>query len=150
MGHVLLWLRLDVRREQFAAKTGEALAAEADQAAVDLHFEEVVERLVMQNLHFGAWLKGSRSYQEVQRNVLEPGDVRMLPYDEQLVFVTGAKPFRTRKLRFFEDPFYIARATDIRNGGRGPAQTVGPYVPQKGIRHDWQDKAQSGTGNSRP
>jgi type IV secretion system protein VirD4 len=98
-----------------------------------------VEYRQSQNLHFGAWLKGSRSYQEVQRNVLEPGDVRMLPYDEQLVFVTGVKPFRTRKLRFFEDPFYVARATDIRKGGRGPTQVNGPYVPQKQIRHDWHD-----------
>ena len=97
-----------------------------------------VEYRQSQNFHFGAWLRGSRSYQEVQRNVLEPGDVRMLPYAEQLVFVTGAKPFRTRKLRFFEDPFYIARATDIRRGGRGPSQATGPYVPQRSVRHDWQ------------
>ena len=98
-----------------------------------------VEYRQSQNLHYGAWFKGSRSYQEVQRNVLEPGDVRMLPYDEQLVFVTGTKPFRTRKLRYFEDPFYIARATDIRRGGRGPSQANGPNVPRSQIRHDWHD-----------
>jgi type IV secretion system protein VirD4 len=102
-----------------------------------------VEYRQSQNLHFGIWLKGSRSYQEVQRNVLEPGDVRMLPYDEQLVFVTGAKPFRTRKLRYFEDPFYIARATDIRLGHRGPSQANGPNVPRQQIRHDWHDPVQT-------
>src|SRR6202000_1568132 len=88
-----------------------------------------------QNLHFGAWLKGSRSFQEVQRNVLEPGDVRMLSYREQLVFVTGAKPFRTRKLRYFEQPLYRARATAVRRGERGPSQTNGPYVPREKIQH---------------
>ena len=102
-----------------------------------------VEYRRSENYHFGAWLKGSRSFQEAQRNVLEPGDVRMLPYNEQLVFVTGAKPFRTRKLRYFEDPFYVARATDIRRGGRGPSQQKGPYVPRKQIRHDWTDTSQS-------
>lgn len=96
-----------------------------------------VEYRQSQNFHFGSWLKGSRSFQEVQRNVLEPGDVRMLPYREQLVFVTGAKPFRTRKLRYFEDALFRARATDIRHGERGPIQTHGPYVPQREIRHDW-------------
>lgn len=96
-----------------------------------------VEYRQSQNFHFGSWLKGSRSFQEVQRNVLEPGDVRMLPYREQLVFVTGAKPFRTRKLRYFEEPLYRARATDIRRGERGPSQANGPYVPRRKIQHDW-------------
>jgi type IV secretion system protein VirD4 len=109
-----------------------------------------VEYRQSQNLHFGAWLKGSRSFQEVQRNVLEPGDVRMLPYDEQLIFVTGAKPFRTRKLRYFEDPFYLSRATDIRRGHRGPSQNNGPYVPRRTIKHDWQDSGQSGTPSKTP
>jgi type IV secretion system protein VirD4 len=96
-----------------------------------------VEYRQSQNLHFGSWMRGSRSYQEVQRNVLEPGDVRMLPYDEQLIFVTGSKPLRTSKLRYFEEPYYSSRATDIRGGGRGPTQVNGPYVPQRKIRHDW-------------
>jgi type IV secretion system protein VirD4 len=96
-----------------------------------------VEYRQSQNFHFGSWLKGSRNFQEVQRNVLEAGDVRMLPYDEQLIFVTGSKPFRTRKLRFFDEPLYRARATDIRRGERGPSQAGGPYVPQEKIQHDW-------------
>ena len=94
-----------------------------------------VEYRQSQNFHFGSWLKGSRNFQEVQRNVLEAGDVRMLPYGEQLVFVTGAKPFRTRKLRYFEERLYRARATDIRSGFRGPSQGNGPYVPQVKIQH---------------
>jgi type IV secretion system protein VirD4 len=96
-----------------------------------------VEYRQSQNYHFGSWMRGSRSYQEVQRNVLEPGDVRMLPYDEQLIFVTGSKPLRTRKLRYFEEPLYKARATDIRSGGKGPDQTNGPYTPRQEIIHDW-------------
>jgi type IV secretion system protein VirD4 len=96
-----------------------------------------VEYRQSQNYHFGAWMRGSKSYQEVQRNVLEPGDVRMLPYDEQLIFVTGTKPLRTRKLRYFEEPLYKARATDIRAGEKGPDQAHGPYTPRQNIAHDW-------------
>lgn len=79
----------------------------------------------------------SRNYNEVQRNLLEPGDVRTLPYDEQLVFVTGTRPFRTSKLRYYEEPMFKTRMTDIRKGGRGPSQANGPQVPYKKVRHDW-------------
>jgi type IV secretion system protein VirD4 len=81
--------------------------------------------------------RGSRNYHEVQRNLLEPGDVRTLPYNEQLVFVTGTKPFRTSKLRYYEEPMFKARMTDIRKGDRGPSQAKGPQVPYKKVQHDW-------------
>jgi type IV secretory pathway TraG/TraD family ATPase VirD4 len=71
--------------------------------------------------------------------MLEPGDVRMLPYDEQLVFVTGTKPFRTKKIRYYEEPLFKARATDIRAGGSGPCQAGRLSVPQKRVVHDWVD-----------
>ena len=71
--------------------------------------------------------------------MLEPGDVRMLPYGEQLVFVTGTKPFRTKKIRYYEEPLFKARATDIRAGGSGPSQAGGLSVPQKRVVHDWVD-----------
>jgi type IV secretion system protein VirD4 len=96
-----------------------------------------VEYRQSHNIHLGSWMRGSRSYQEVQRNVLEPGDVRKVPYDQQLVFVTGTKPFKTRKLRYFDEPLYRQRATDIRSGGKGPDQSKGPYVPRKDVTHDW-------------
>jgi len=76
--------------------------------------------------------------------MLEPGDVRMLPYDEQLVFVTGTKPFRTKKIRFYEEPIFKARATDIRAGGSGPSQVGGPLVPQQRVNHDWVQQLKPG------
>jgi type IV secretion system protein VirD4 len=87
--------------------------------------------------HGGPLGRQSQSYSEVQRNLLEPGDVRTLPYDEQLVFVTGIKPFRTKKLRYFEERLFKARATDVLKGGRGPDQSKGPRVPFKTAHHDW-------------
>jgi type IV secretion system protein VirD4 len=105
------------------------------------------EKRRSESYHLGAWMRGSHNYQEVRRTVLEPGDVRMLPYDEQLVFVTGSKPFRTRKIRYFEEPLYKARATNIRKGGLGPSQAQGASVPSKTVAHDW---AQTAAARARP
>ena len=60
------------------------------------------------------WLPGlSRrqtvNYSEQVRPLLQPGDVRELPSDEQLLFVTGHKPFRTKKLRYYEQPMLQRR-----------------------------------------
>jgi type IV secretion system protein VirD4 len=53
----------------------------------------------------GIWGMAPRtvSYGEQVRPLLSPGDIRELPGDEQLVFVTGHKPMRTKKLRYFAD-----------------------------------------------
>jgi type IV secretion system protein VirD4 len=44
---------------------------------------------------------------------LSLGDIRELPVDDQLVFVTGYKPMRTRKLRYFADRTFIARVLPV-------------------------------------
>jgi type IV secretion system protein VirD4 len=53
----------------------------------------------------GIWGMAPRtvSYGEQVRPLLAPGDIRELSGDEQLVFVTGHKPMRTKKLRYFTD-----------------------------------------------
>jgi type IV secretion system protein VirD4 len=43
------------------------------------------------------------SQSEQVRPLLSPGDVRELPMDDQLVFVTGFKPMRVKKLRYYTD-----------------------------------------------
>lgn len=40
------------------------------------------------------------SRSEVERPLLEPGEIRALPDDTQLVFVAGHRPLRTRKLQY--------------------------------------------------
>ncbi len=42
----------------------------------------------------------SVSRSQVERPLLEPGEIRALPDDEQLVFVAGHRPLRTRKLQY--------------------------------------------------
>ena len=98
---------------------------------------QITEKRRSESYHLGAWMRGSHNFQEVRRAVLEPGDVRMLPYDEQLIFVTGTKPFRTKKVRYYEEPFFKARATDTRAGYRGPSQATGAALPRTFVKHDW-------------
>ena len=51
----------------------------------------------------------SITYSESTRPLLLPGDVRELPYDTQLVFVTGHPPLRCKKVRHFGDPLFRKR-----------------------------------------
>lgn len=88
----------------------------------------------------------SRTYSEQQRNLLEAGDVRQLPYDEQLVFVTGTKPLRTLKIRYYEMAPFKDRATDIRAGGTGPDQSARIDVPNPGgATNPWYGVKPAGT-----
>jgi type IV secretion system protein VirD4 len=54
----------------------------------------------------------SVSQSEHVRPLLTPGQVRTLPYDQQLVFVTGFRPFRTPKLRYYERADLLGRVID--------------------------------------
>ncbi len=46
---------------------------------------------------------GSVSHAEQVRPLMPPGDIRELPPDEQLVFVTGCPPIRAGRVRYFAD-----------------------------------------------
>lgn len=53
--------------------------------------------------------KGAITYREERRPLLLPGDVRSLPQDEQLIFVSGCKPIRSKKLRFDQERVFVDR-----------------------------------------
>jgi type IV secretory pathway TraG/TraD family ATPase VirD4 len=69
-----------------------------------------------------AWFKGSRSISEQRRPLLDAGEVRRLGYDEQLVLVTGEKPFRTKKVQWFRHRLLRKFGTNLRKGGEAPGQ----------------------------
>lgn len=52
----------------------------------------------------------SVSRSTTERPLLEPGEIRALPDDQQLVFVAGHRPLRTRKLRYDRRKPYRRRA----------------------------------------
>lgn len=61
-----------------------------------------------------------------RRVLLLPGDVRAFPPDEQLVFVSGFKPFRTRKIKADQEVMLASRLV---------AATVPP--PRVAVETDW-------------
>ena len=73
---------------------------------------------------------------EAQRALLLPQEVITLPRDEQIILIESSPPIRTRKIFFYEDPFFIARAYNKKNprqGGPPPCYvpTQEPYDPRK-------------------
>jgi len=54
--------------------------------------------------------RASVTRSETERPLLEPGEIRALPDEEQLVFVAGHRPLRTRKLRYDRRQPFRARA----------------------------------------
>jgi len=75
--------------------------------------------------------RASVSRSEIDRPLLEPGEVRALPDDEQLVFVAGQRPLRTKKLRYDLRPPFRSRGA------------IPPPPPEAGVdspgvpRHPW-------------
>ncbi len=67
------------------------------------------------------------SAQETQRPLLTPGEVMQLPPDEELVMVSGARPLKAKKLRYFEDRNFTSRVLP---------PPVDPVLPER-RGHDW-------------
>jgi type IV secretion system protein VirD4 len=83
----------------------------------------------------------SVSHAEVERPLLEPGEVRALPDDVQLTFVAGFKPLRTRKVRYdTREPFRSrAKIPPPAAGARPDAPKVPPH-PWAGRRALGEDR----------
>lgn len=75
--------------------------------------------------------RASVSRGEVERPLLEPGEVRSLPDDEQLVFVAGQRPLRARKLKYDRRAPFRQRARLA-----APDQAAGLDVPPRPV-HPW-------------
>jgi type IV secretion system protein VirD4 len=63
------------------------------------------------------------SQSEQVRPLLSPGEVRELPVDDQLIFVTGYRPMRVKKLRYYTDALLKKRLLTP------PSQTERVNVP---------------------
>ncbi len=77
--------------------------------------------------------QGSTTIREERRPLLLPADVRALAGDEQLIFVSGAKPIRAKKLKFDQEPVFAAR---LRPSDKGNARLSSG--------HDWQEVGRLG------
>ena len=62
----------------------------------------------------GRWFGGSESKSEGRRPLLDPGDVRKLGMDEAIVLVTGTRPLRAKKIRWFALRRFCRRGVDLK------------------------------------
>ncbi len=90
-----------------------------------------------------SWLgSGHRSVSrsEQQRYILSEEDVRGLDDGKQFLFVNNAKPILADKIRYYEDPFFSARAGDYYHGAvASHVQTPGHADLPGKASIDWQD-----------
>ena len=88
---------------------------------------------------FGAG-RTSVSRSEVERPLLEPGEIRALPDDQQLVFVSGQRPLRTEKLLYDRREPFRSRAgqTPPDQAARvdGPGRPPHPWFGRRSLGRD--------------
>lgn len=73
---------------------------------------------------------------EVQRALLLPQEVVTLPRDEQIILIESVAPIKTKKIFWYQDPFFTKRVTDPKNPKKGGpprswVPTQEPYDPRK-------------------
>lgn len=84
----------------------------------------------------------SISRSEIERPLLEPGEVRSLPDDEQIVFAAGHRPFRTTKLKYDQRRPFRDRARLAPPPPDAPVDSPGrPSHPWAGHRALGEDPA---------
>lgn len=71
--------------------------------------------------------RGSVTWREESRPLLLASDVRQLPRGEQLTFVAGTKPLRTRKIKYDREPVFAGR---LRPASGTPQRLT--------TAHDWE------------
>lgn len=80
------------------------------------------------------------SRSEVERPLLEPGEIRALPDDEQLVFVAGRRPLRTKKVQYDRRQPFRRRAAIAAPGEGEPVDAPGrrphPWAGYRALGED--------------
>lgn len=82
--------------------------------------------------------RSSVSRSEIERPLLEPGEIRALGDDDQLVFVAGQKPLRTRKVRYdTRQPFRRRAAIPAPTGTTdSPGRASHPWAGRRALGED--------------
>lgn len=82
--------------------------------------------------------RSSVSRSQVERPLLEPGEIRALPDEDQLIFAAGSRALRTRKLRYDAREPFRTRARDA-----APDQAARKDAPPP-APHPWAGKRSLG------
>ncbi|MBX3429995.1 MAG: type IV secretory system conjugative DNA transfer family protein [Hyphomonadaceae bacterium] len=91
----------------FAAADGDTAKRIADMAGEVWELRESETRKRPQPIL--GWREGSTTIREERRPLMLPADVRALPRDEELIFVSGSKPIRAKKVKFDEERVFLER-----------------------------------------
>lgn len=75
---------------------------------------ELVQSQSYSGHRLNPWLtNASYSTQEIGRALMTPDEVMVLPYDEEIVFVTGFSPIKANKLVYYEDDNFTSRLKPV-------------------------------------
>ncbi|MDI1328261.1 MAG: type IV secretory system conjugative DNA transfer family protein [Brevundimonas sp.] len=84
--------------------------------------------------------RSSVSRSQIDRPLLEPGEIRALPDDVQLIFAAGVRPLRTRKLLYDRREPFRTRARDVAPDQvvrvDAPRQPPDPWAGRRGLGED--------------
>lgn len=84
--------------------------------------------------------RSSVSRSQIDRPLLEPGEIRALPDDVQLIFAAGVRPLRTRKLLYDQREPFRTRARDVAPDQVGrvdaPPLSPNPWAGRRGLGED--------------
>lgn len=109
----------------FAAADGDTAKRIADMAGEVWELRESETRKRPQPIL--GWREGSTTIREERRPLLLPADVRALPRDEELIFISGSKPIRATKIKFDQEKVFLERLL--------PASAQRPTLTST---HDWE------------
>lgn len=71
---------------------------------------ELVQSQSFSGNRLNPWLtNASYSTQEIGRALMTPEEVMVLPYDEEIIFITGFPPIKSKKLFYYEDNNFTQR-----------------------------------------
>lgn len=84
--------------------------------------------------------RSSVSRSQIERPLLEPGEIRALPEDVQLTFAVGIRPLRTHKLHYDQREPFRTRAEDVAPDQSAwldaPPATPNPWIGRRGLGED--------------
>ena len=84
--------------------------------------------------------RSSVSRSQIERPLLEPGEVRALPDEDQLIFAAGTRPLRTRKLLYDRREPFRTRAQDAAPDQAAkldaPPPSPHPWTGRRGLGED--------------
>ncbi|MCY1003942.1 IncP-type conjugal transfer protein TraG [Myxococcus sp. MISCRS1] len=106
----------------------------------------VTESTSFSGQRLSGWLGNkSSSEQEHARDLLTPGEVMTLPSSDALVMVGGIPPFRGKKVLYYADPAFTARAN--LQPPEDPHEQAREFLVRV-VPNDWAQRKQSATAAS--